>query len=233
MYTPTSIAPASRTLSPLVADVVHYIDANFAHPALPAVVVRHANCSPRHLARMFRREMGETIGRYLARVRVRHAAALVTRGEKVEAVSLLVGYRSAATLFRQFHRFLGTTPRRYAGHHTPYGEQTCSPVDKAKAFIDAHYAERLTLNRLAAVAGSSKRQLTTQFEREVGQTVHAYLTDVRIQRGAALVLSGERIEAVSLLVGYRSKKNFYRAFKSRMRMSPVEYRASGSRPEAQ
>jgi AraC-like DNA-binding protein len=82
------------------------------------------------------------------------------------------------------------------------------------------------------VAGSSKRQLTTQFEREVGQTVHAYLTDVRIQRGAALVLSGERIEAVSLLVGYRSKKNFYRAFKSRMRMSPVEYRASGSRPEA-
>jgi AraC-like DNA-binding protein len=229
MYTPLLAAPSSRTLSPLVADIVKYIDANFAHPALPAVVLRRTNCSPRHLTRLFRREVGETIGRYLARVRVRHAAALVERGEKVEAVSLLVGYRSAATLFRHFHRLLGTTPRRYAGHQAPSADRACSAVAKARAFIDTHYAERLTLNHLAAVAGSSRRQLTTRFEREFGQTVHAYLTDVRIRRGAALVLSGERIEAVSLLVGYRSKKNFYRAFKSRMRMSPVEYRHAETR----
>src|SRR5688572_10490577 len=123
MYTPLRAVPYTRTLSPLVADIVKYIDANFAHPALPAVVLRRTKCSARHLSRMFRREVGETIGRYLARVRVLHAAALVKRGEKVEAVSLLVGYRSAATLFRHFHRLLGTTPRRYAGHQAPSADR--------------------------------------------------------------------------------------------------------------
>jgi AraC-like DNA-binding protein len=227
MYTPLSAAAPPTALSPLVAAVVQDIDANYAHPALPAAVLRRANCSPRHLARIFRREMGETMGHYLARVRVGRAAALIERGEKIEAVSLLVGYRSAATLFRHFQRFLGATPRQYVGAASEPADRMCCPVARTKAFIDAHYPERLTLNRLAALAGSSRRQLTTRFEREVGRTVHAYLTEVRIRHGAALVMSGERIESVSLLVGYRSKKNFYRAFKALMRMSPLEYRARG------
>ena len=76
------------------------------------------------------------------------------------------------------------------------------------------------------MAGSSRRHLTTCFERDVGQTVHGYLTAVRVRQASLLVLSGEKIEAVSLLVGYRSKKNFYRAFKAHTGMSPVEYRGS-------
>jgi AraC-like DNA-binding protein len=226
MYKHLSIAVPSRALSPLVADVVQYIESHYAHVALPAAVLPRANCSPRQLSRIFRREMGETIGRYLARVRLRRAAALLARGEKIEAVSLLVGYRSTATLFRHFQRFVGATPRQYAGRGPVSTDEINTPVGRAKTFIDAHYAERLTLNAVAAVAGSSRRHLTTCFERDVGQTVHGYLTAVRVRHAAALVVSGEKIEAVSLMVGYRSKKNFYRAFKARMGMSPVEYRAS-------
>ena len=226
MYKQVSIALPPRALSPLVADVVQYIESHYAYTALPAAVLPRANCSPRHLSRVFRREMGETIGRYLARVRLRRAATLLARGEKIEAVSLLVGYRSTATLFRHFQRFVGATPRQYAGRGDAVPDAGSTPVGRAKAFIDAHYAERITLNTVAAVAGSSRRHLTTCFERDVGQTVHGYLTAVRVRQAALLVLSGEKIEAVSLLVGYRSKKNFYRAFKARMGMSPVEYRAS-------
>jgi AraC-like DNA-binding protein len=227
MYKPLPIEAPPCAPSPLVADVVRYIEAHYAQCALPGGVLPRANCSPRHLARMFRREMGETIGRYLARVRVRRAAALIERGEKIEAASLLVGYRSSATLFRHFQRFLGTTPRQFVGHTADEpADRMGSPVARTKAFIDTHYGQRVTLNGLAAMAGSSRRQLTTRFEREVGQTVHAYLTEVRIRHGAALVLAGERIEDVSLLVGYRSKKNFYRAFRALIAMSPMEYRAS-------
>ncbi len=226
MYKHLSIAVPSRALSPLVADVVEYIESHYAHASLPAAVLPRATCSPRHLSRIFRREMGETIGRYLARVRLRRAAALLSRGETIEAVSVLVGYRSTVRLLRHFQRLVGATPRQHVARGEASRDGISTPVGRAKAFIDDHYAERLTLNTVAAVAGSSRRHLTTCFERDVGETVHGYLTAVRIRHAAVLVLAGERIEAVSLLVGYRSKKNFYRAFKARMGMSPVEYRAS-------
>ena len=227
MYKSVPMAAPGCSLSPLVAAVARYIETHYAQPLLTGAIMPRANCSPRHLARMFRREMGETMGRYLARVRVRRAAALIERGEKIDAASLLVGYRSAATLFRHFQRYFGTTPRQFVGYAVDGDADVLSPpVARTKTYIDARYAERITLDRLAAIAGSSRRQLTTRFEREIGQTVHAYLTGVRIRHSAALVLAGERIEAVSLLVGYRSKKNFYRAFKARMQMSPLQYRAS-------
>ena len=136
MFKQVSIALPSRALSPLVADVVQYIESHYAHAALPAAVLPRANCSPRHLSRIFRREMGETIGRYLARVRLRRAATLLARGEKIEAVSLLVGYRSTATLFRHFQRLSarhrGNTPARRR-----HADATSTPVGRAKTFIDA------------------------------------------------------------------------------------------------
>ena len=218
-----------RVPSPLVLDVARYIESHYANHALPRAVLLRANCSPRHLARVFRTEMGMTIGRYLATIRLYRAAALIEQGEKVEAVSRLVGYRSTATLFRHFQRFLGVTPRQFAGRADDNAEEGASLAARVRTFLEAHYAERLTLDRVAAWAGASKRQLTTLFESEHGRTVHAYLTDVRIRHAAALVLSGEKIEVVSLRVGYRSKKNFYRAFKARLGMAPRKYRARQQR----
>lgn len=41
-----------------------------------------------------------------------------------------------------------------------------------------------------------------------------------------LIAGGEKIEAVSLMVGYRSKKNFYRHFKAAVGMTPLTYKSS-------
>jgi AraC-like DNA-binding protein len=49
---------------------------------------------------------------------------------------------------------------------------------------------------------------------------------VRLDRASALIRDGVKIEAVALLVGYRSKKNFYRQFKRRFAMTPSAYGAS-------
>jgi AraC-like DNA-binding protein len=102
-----------------------------------------------------------------------------------------------------------------------------SPVaDKMKRIIDERYAEPLTLDMLAEAVGRSKRHLASAFLREFGLSVHRYLIRVRLNRALALIRAGEKIEAVSLLVGYRSKKNFYRHFNAHIGGTPIAYRTA-------
>ena len=97
-------------------------------------------------------------------------------------------------------------------------------VERLTHFIDENYAERLTLDVLAAAVGRSKRHVATLFRQQTGQTVHRYLTQVRVHHAAALIRQREKIEAVSLLVGYRGKKNFYRHFKQQTGVTPGVYK---------
>ena len=49
---------------------------------------------------------------------------------------------------------------------------------------------------------------------------------MRIERAAALLRDGDKVEAVMLLVGYRSKKSFYQHFQALMGVTPGAYRVS-------
>jgi AraC-like DNA-binding protein len=99
-------------------------------------------------------------------------------------------------------------------------------VRRAKRIIEERYADPLTLERLAVAVGRSKRQLASVFRRELAMTAHEYLTRVRLRRALDLIRKEQKIEAVSLLVGYRSKKNLYRQFKKRVGVTPIAYRAA-------
>jgi AraC-like DNA-binding protein len=99
-------------------------------------------------------------------------------------------------------------------------------VERTKHIIDERYAHPLTLERLAEAVGCSKHQLARTFRQALAMTMHEYLTRVRLRQALELVRDGEKIEAVSLLVGYRSKKNFYRHFKTHVGVTPVAYRAA-------
>jgi len=107
------------------------------------------------------------------------------------------------------------------------GRAPVSPlVAEMLSLIEQRYAEPLTLDVLAVALGRSKRYLATLFHQQTGQTVHGFLTQVRVHHAAALIRTGEKIEAVSLLVGYRSKKNFYRHFKEQLGVTPTVYRTA-------
>ena len=69
-------------------------------------------------------------------------------------------------------------------------------------------------------------RLATLFREQTGQSVHSVVTQMRLHHAAALIRAGEKIEVVSLLVGYRSKKNFYRHFKEQYRVTPLGYRTA-------
>jgi AraC-like DNA-binding protein len=83
---------------------------------------------------------------------------------------------------------------------------------------------RLTLKEISHDVSRQPEYLGWLFHRETGQTFHARLTTLRLRRAAQLIRRGEKIEAVVLLVGYRSKRSFYEHFRRLFHMTPGEYR---------
>jgi len=90
--------------------------------------------------------------------------------------------------------------------------------------IDRDYADIVTLRTLGAVIGRQPAYLGHVFRTALGVTVHERMTRVRLDRAAEMIKAGIKIEAVSLTVGYRSKKNFYRQFKRYFGTTPAGYR---------
>jgi YesN/AraC family two-component response regulator len=89
--------------------------------------------------------------------------------------------------------------------------------------IEQSYSEPITLYSLAAELHRQGAYLGALFRREIGVPMRQWLTTVRLDHAAALVREGVKIEAVSMLVGYRSKKNFYRQFKRRFGTTPFAH----------
>jgi transcriptional regulator GlxA family with amidase domain len=48
----------------------------------------------------------------------------------------------------------------------------------------------------------------------------------RVERASRAIRAHEKVEAVALEVGYRSKKNFFRQFRRRFGTTPAKYRST-------
>ena len=97
-------------------------------------------------------------------------------------------------------------------------------VQRMTAFIDKGYAGRITVKTVAAALRANPARLGRRFHHEVGVSVHRYVTRVRLEHAARLIASNVKVEAVALIVGYRSKKNFYRQFARHFGVTPETFR---------
>ena len=71
----------------------------------------------------------------------------------------------------------------------------------------------------------SRRLFEQRFFEETGTSPHNYIVNLRMKRFAELLLSSdESIDELSFYIGVPDGKNISRQFKSRMGMSPNEYR---------
>jgi transcriptional regulator GlxA family with amidase domain len=78
------------------------------------VLAEVAAMSPRHLSRVFTEEVGDTPGRYIEKVRVDAARALLERtDDTLDRVAAQCGFGTAETLRRTFHRHLAVAPDQY------------------------------------------------------------------------------------------------------------------------
>jgi AraC family transcriptional regulator, activator of mtrCDE len=101
-----------------------------------------------------------------------------------------------------------------------------SSTVRVRRLLETRFVEPWTVDRLAKQVGCRHRALARRFRAEYGTSIHSFLTEQRVSAAMAL-LADERakVEAVSVLVGYRSKKNFYAEFRRLTGVTPAQFRS--------
>lgn len=103
---------AARARDPgWLAVVVEYLEDCFRSPPSLSDLSREAGVSREHIARVFRRETGLTVGQFVRLNRVLEGAMCLRQGAAdLSDVALHCGYSDQSHFTREFRRFLGTTP---------------------------------------------------------------------------------------------------------------------------
>lgn len=103
-------------------------------------------------------------------------------------------------------------------------------VDRIAEWLRSHYADRVTARQVGLALDRHPAYVGSLFHRLTGTSLKAYLIRLRMEHAAELVAQGDKIEAVALCVGYRSKATFYRHFRQHFGMTPRSYRHRAGRP---
>ena len=102
----------------VVVDTVRYIEEHFASPLFIPRLARKVNLSVETFARSFKKYRGETIGRFIVKVRVREAAHLLRHTDmRIEEVAERTGFPNRAYLSRVFKRTTGESPAMFRSCH--------------------------------------------------------------------------------------------------------------------
>lgn len=109
----------------------------------------------------------------------------------------------------------------FEGHKNHSDEE----ILKAQHYIEAHYAEKITVDELADKFAIGRRSFERRFRKATNNTVIEYLQRVKIEAAKRSFENTVRhINEVMLDVGYTDTKAFRTVFKKITGLTPVEYR---------
>jgi AraC-like DNA-binding protein len=123
--------------------------------------------------------------------------------------------------------FISTLLVRYSDAGAPskrYGSARTG-TRRACEYLREHFAENVSLARLAAVAGISPFHLHRRFSEHLGMPPHSFLTQLRVARARTLLRQGLSISEVAALTGFADQSHLTRHFKRFVGLTPGAYRA--------
>lgn len=103
-------------------------------------------------------------------------------------------------------------------------------LDQVLAYIEAHFAERITLSDAAHHFFISESTITQLFRKKMGVSFYRCVTQRRLIAAKGLIAEGLPMDAVGEQVGFADYSSFFRAFKQEYGISPSQFkktRASG------
>ena len=181
-------------------------------------------------------------GEYLALRVARHAAGTapwaapraVVHGDR-RAVELGLRLRrlmlapqpDAPLIEEQLALFLERGLALMAGPQAKSSTYRCDRNAHARVleFIEDTLDGPLALGELASVAGMPPLRFLRSFTHATGRTPHAYITERRLQRARSLLrASNAPLAAIALDCGFAHQSHLGAVFKSRLGLSPQQYR---------
>lgn len=112
-----------------------------------------------------------------------------------------------------------------------YAEPFIRPAPAAKeaeirkicAYLDANYAERISLGDLCRLSGLDKYSLLRAFTGYCGLTPYRYLETVRVARAKVLLKEGVPPVETALRAGFADQSHFTKFFKRFIGLTPKQY----------
>ncbi|WP_110947348.1 helix-turn-helix domain-containing protein [Pseudomonas bohemica] len=119
----------------------------------------------------------------------------------------------AKSVFYESLRVLGLLPERTGAVHRS--------VSRAKSYIERHYVEPCTLDRIAAYACLSPQHLTRLFNEQLGQSPIQFLWRHRLHKAEELLIQSTRsISDIAFQCGFKSPAHFSRLVTEHFGHSP-------------
>jgi AraC-like DNA-binding protein len=116
----------------------------------------------------------------------------------------------------------GKQAPRSAARHTRAQRQ--SIVNRARAFLDSHIEQRVTLAALARASGASPFHLSRIFHQLTRQSIKDYVAERRTFRAKQLLSNGQlNVGQVARELGFSTVSYFSRFFKLHAGVTPTEY----------
>ncbi len=97
-------------------------------------------------------------------------------------------------------------------------------VRRACGYLEAHFADRVTLSQLCRCAGLSKSTLLRAFTRAKGMTPYRYLEAVRVNHAKKLLEAGVPPAEAALRSGFSDQSHFTGYFSRFLGLTPGAYR---------
>jgi AraC-like DNA-binding protein len=107
-------------------------------------------------------------------------------------------------------------PALSKAHPPSVAVRAASPL---RAEYDRNWTSAALSNHLATSDGALRRSFRGEFR----VSIHDYLRIVRV-RAAFQSITAQKVDVVSLKIGYRSRKNFYRALQQFTGLTPTRFR---------
>lgn len=105
-------------------------------------------------------------------------------------------------------------------------------ISRIFTYIDGHFAENVTLAQLAEEMAVSRNYLCKCFKQTTGQTIFAYIEQVRIRYACYLLYTSQKSVAdIAMESGFGSVSYFNRVFRKHCGVSPGQYRKGAAEHE--
>ncbi len=109
--------------------------------------------------------------------------------------------------------------------NTVHDQQSVKLVEDIKAYIEQHYAKKLSLQEVADYVAISKNYMCGIFKQETSMTIGNYIVFVRMREARELLLSTSlKSYEIGLQVGYEDVIYFGLLFKKQYGFSPMDYK---------
>ena len=101
-----------------------------------------------------------------------------------------------------------------------------SVVRQVREYLEAHYADDISLAQLGSLTSRSSFHLARAFSKSLGLPPHAYLESIRVAHAREFLRSGMSVVDTALSVGYTDQSHFTHRFRRHTGMTPGQYRSA-------